>query len=212
MTAIAIIGYGAFGKQVYQIAKLARRSEPVMVFDDYAAGRVNALKARPFRAYRTSLDEIGEAYVGLGYKHLEMREAVLAELRLSGVNCPAVVHESGIVAKSAKIEPGTYVYAGSLLDEDVVLCAGAILNNRVTVSHDSFVGGCSFLAPGVVICGNVRIGSRTFIGAGSVITNGVTIGDDVIIGAGSLVATDVASGMSVVGNPLRCVTTDLEIL
>ena len=69
----------------------------------------------------------------------------------------------------------------------------------------------SFVAPGVVVSGNVNIGEGCFIGAGSIISNGVNIGANVIIGAGTVVTKDIPANVSVIGNPMRILDSKLEL-
>jgi acetyltransferase-like isoleucine patch superfamily enzyme len=65
------------------------------------------------------------------------------------------------------------------------------------------IGDFSHIAPGAVLCGNVKIGKGTFVGANSVITQGINIGNNVIIGAGTVVIRDIPDNCTVVGNPQR---------
>lgn len=209
---IAFIGFGTFGKQIYSLAKISSEDE-IVIFDDFE-DRSHSFVVRPFDAFAVALEGASEStqiYLGLGYKHLPLRESILDLVESHDVVAPPVIHESTIIACSATMESAVYVYPGAVIDENVVIRAGAILNNRVTISHDSVIGQCTFLAPGVVVCGDVHIGRRTFVGAGSVVTNGIIIGDDVTIGAGTVVTESVESGMTVVGNPLRYLDHKLSI-
>lgn len=207
---IAFIGFGVFGKQIYQLAQISQTEGSVIVFDDSMTGD-GRLTARPFASFPDNLNSDCEVYIGLGYNHLPLRESALAATEACNADAPSLVHDSAIMADSVEVGRAVYIYRGAVLDENVSLGSGTVLNNRVTISHDSYVGKCSFLAPGVVVCGDVGIGSRTFIGAGSVVTNGVVIGDDVTIGAGTLVAEDVPSGMTVIGNPMKYLTHKLKM-
>lgn len=207
---IGFIGFGEFGKQIYRLAGLEAARVQIASFDDNLTEMPRTI-SRPFGCFSEYLSELSAVYIGLGYKNLAIREAVLSKVESRGVVAPHIVHASGVVASTAELGSAVYVYPGALLDENVKLGSGTVLNNRVTVSHDSEVGGCSFLAPGVIVCGNVRIGRRTFIGAGSVITNGVSLGDDVTVGAGTVVTKDIASGMTVIGNPMRFLDKNLSI-
>ena len=65
------------------------------------------------------------------------------------------------------------------------------------------IGDFSHIAPGAVLCGNVKVGRKSFIGAGAVIRQGIIIGDNVMVGAGAVVIRDVPDNTTVVGNPQR---------
>ena len=61
------------------------------------------------------------------------------------------------------------------------------------------------VAPGVSLCGNVRIGKRTLIGVGSCVIPKISIGSDSVIGAGSVVVNDIPSGVIAYGNPCKVI-------
>ncbi|HPN57619.1 MAG TPA: DapH/DapD/GlmU-related protein, partial [Chitinophagaceae bacterium] len=71
------------------------------------------------------------------------------------------------------------------------------------IDHECIIGDFTHIAPGAVLCGNVKVGRNTFIGANSVIRQGIIIGDNVTIGAGTVVVKDVPDGATVVGNPAK---------
>jgi serine acetyltransferase len=59
---------------------------------------------------------------------------------------------------------------------------------------------------------HTRIGRNCFIGGGSFILPGVTIGDSCIVGAGSVVTRSVPAHSIVAGNPARILYTDAHLL
>lgn len=82
----------------------------------------------------------------------------------------------------------------------VHICQNAI------VSHGCILGDYVTVAPGAILCGDVKVGAGTLIGAGAVVLHtGITIGDNAIVGAGAVVLEDVPSNVTVVGNPARAV-------
>jgi sugar O-acyltransferase (sialic acid O-acetyltransferase NeuD family) len=82
---------------------------------------------------------------------------------------------------------------------------GAICNTYSIIEHECIIGDFAHIAPGAVLCGNVKVGENSFVGAKSVIRENITIGKNVIIGAGSVVVKDIPDNVKVVGNPARII-------
>lgn len=207
---IGFVGFGVLGRQLFKLSGLESRVRSIVAFDDLAES-TEFVEVRPFSSLGDSINNFNELYVGIGYRHLSLRNAIVDMLKQHDSNAPPIIHNWCSIANTATVGACVYIYAGCVVDENVILHPGVILNNHVTVSHDSVIDMCTFLAPGVIVCGNVSIGSRSFVGAGSVIANGVTIGDDVVIGAGTVVSKNVASNTTVVGNPMRVLDSRLHI-
>ncbi|MGP8271109.1 MAG: acetyltransferase [Terracidiphilus sp.] len=100
---------------------------------------------------------------------------------------------------------------GCILQEGVILGAGArigaqsLVSFRVVVAHESEVGECCFLSPGVCINGRVKIEKGAFIGSGAIILPDVKVGAWSMVGAGSVVTNDVPPYSTVFGAPARVI-------
>jgi sugar O-acyltransferase (sialic acid O-acetyltransferase NeuD family) len=100
---------------------------------------------------------------------------------------------------------------GCILQEGVILGAGAcigaqsLVSFRVVIAHESEVGECCFLSPGVCINGRVKIEGGAFIGSGAIILPDVKIGAWSVVGAGSVVTNDVPPHSTVFGAPARVI-------
>ena len=155
----------------------------------------------------------GDFLVGLGYRHLPMRRAILKDAVESGASIPNLIHPSAIVADEVLRHPsmerppvGVMLYPGAILDQSVALADGVIVNVGAVVCHDSILGASSFLGPRATLCGSVTIGWGTFIGAGAIIRNGLVIGNNVRVAMGSVVTAESPDGQCVAGNPARPVS------
>lgn len=205
---IGIIGYGDLGKQLRAFLQQHYPDAVFTVFDDYTSVAEGATVA-PFDAYLQEKYAGNQFYIGLGYKHLSKREALVTAIGIQQLQ--PFVHPSVVQGVGVQIGAGSFVYPGAILDHQANIGNGVLINNGVIVSHETNIGDATYVSPGVVICGKAQIGKRCFIGAGAIISNGVTIGDDVVVGIGSVITKNVPSGSSVIGNPMRF-TDKLNVL
>lgn len=114
-----------------------------------------------------------------------------------------VIHPSTIISPSAKIDDGTVVMAGGILQAETIVGKHVIINTSASIDHDCFIGDFAHIAPGVVLCGDVRIGEGALIGAGSVVLPGVSVGKWAVVGAGSVVTSDIPDLAVAVGVPSK---------
>ncbi|MCX6319784.1 MAG: acetyltransferase [Bacteroidetes bacterium] len=113
------------------------------------------------------------------------------------------IHPSAVISASAKLGDGIMIAANATLNPLVEIGKGVICNTSTSIDHECIIGDFTHIAPGAVLCGNVKVGRNTFIGANSVVRQGIIIGDNVTIGAGTVVVKDIPDGATVVGNPAR---------
>jgi sugar O-acyltransferase (sialic acid O-acetyltransferase NeuD family) len=208
---VGIIGYGVFGRQLEQMIAVQRGDDVEWVYFDDVLAAQGAPGAVRFADHDDERYADCDLYVGLGYRHLAAKEAILANLARLGRRIPALVHPTAYVDPTARIGPGVVVFPRCTIGTAVILSAGVLLHYAVTLSHDDRIGVATCLGPSVTLSGCVEVGARSFVGTGTVVTNGLTIGDDVIIGIGTCVTRAVAAGVSVIGNPMRVLRRPLEL-
>lgn len=114
-----------------------------------------------------------------------------------------LIHPRAYVGGNTTIGSGTIVYPGAVIDPDVSIGAGVLINQNATIGHDTVAENYATLAPGVHIGGAVRLGAGCTIGIGASVIQGRTIGRDAVVGAGAAVVRDVAPGTTVVGIPAK---------
>jgi sugar O-acyltransferase (sialic acid O-acetyltransferase NeuD family) len=205
----SIVGFGDLGQQFYCYLEDKKYSN-INFFDDYHSKQYNEFSHK-FNEFRNPEFQVNDFYVALGYKNLKLKQEILNELILLERNIPYFIHHSSFIHKTALIEAGVFLYPMCNVDINVKLKMGSILNNSVIISHDSIIGSCCYLSPGVVVCGNVTVGDNTFIGAGSIISNGVKIGKNVKIGIGTVVTQNIPDNFSVIGNPMKIKDKNLNL-
>jgi len=124
-------------------------------------------------------------------------------LKEMGLKPLTAIHSMGFTAKDAEIGEGCQLLAnhsvcvGSKLEKSVIINTGAQVDHECTISEGVHI------APGAVLCGNVKVGEYSFIGAGSTILPRLKIGKNVVIGAGSVVTKDIPDNAIAYGNPAK---------
>ena len=135
--------------------------------------------------------------------HNGIREKIVSQLSKFLGNPINAIHPSAVISASVKMGDGVMIAANATLNPMVEIGRGVICNTSSSIDHECIIGDYSHVAPGAVLCGNVKVGRSSFIGANSVIRQGITIGDNVTIGAGTVVVKDIPDGSTVIGNPGR---------
>src|SRR4051812_17558712 len=119
---VALVGYGALGRQIRYLLETAGKKE-FLTFDDPAFAR----KEPNAHAFKSCLDPEyaqSEFYICLGYLHLEQRREWLKKLLGLGRKLPPLVHSSSFVSSSAKIGQGVIIYPGCNVDQSVIVKDG----------------------------------------------------------------------------------------
>jgi sugar O-acyltransferase (sialic acid O-acetyltransferase NeuD family) len=109
-------------------------------------------------------------------------------------NKPAlnVIHDKAVCSASVEwhLQGGILVAANAVINPFVKIGKGVIVNISSSIDHESIIGDFVHIAPGAVVCGNVKVGNNSFVGTNSVIKPNISIGENVIIAAGSVVVHD----------------------
>jgi sugar O-acyltransferase (sialic acid O-acetyltransferase NeuD family) len=109
------------------------------------------------------------------------------------------LHPSVLLSPTARVEEGSVLYHGSIVQAGARVGRHVIINTGATVDHDCTLADYVHIAPGVNLCGGVEVGEGTLIGVGAKIIPGIKIGAWSIVGAGSIVLRNVPAGATVVG-------------
>lgn len=123
------------------------------------------------------------------------------------ITYPILIHPSAILldAQRITIGEGSIITAGCILTTDIRIGNHVLLNLNTTVGHDTQIGDCTSVMPGVNLAGSVSLGKAVLIGSGASVINKVGIGDRATIGAGAVVIRDVPEGVTAVGVPAAIV-------
>ncbi len=119
------------------------------------------------------------------------------------LNWLTVCHPSSIVHSSVKIGRGTVVFAGVVIQPDVVIGEHCIINTSASIDHDCQIADFAHIAPGCVLSGGVKVGEGSLLGVGSKAKPFMDIGEWATIGAGSVIVKNIRAGRTALGVPAR---------
>lgn len=195
-SAILVFGGGGHGKTLIELVQSLGCYRVVGVIDELlpagecvvgvpVLGGPELLPDLYQRGVRLAVNGVG----GIG--NPAVRVQIFQVLAEAGFVCPAVVHPSACVERSAVLEPGAQVLAQAYVGSDSRIGFGSVLNAGVVVSHDCRIGRVVNLSPGAMLAGNVTVEDYAQIGMGVTINLHLTVGRLARIGNGATVKADV---------------------
>jgi sugar O-acyltransferase (sialic acid O-acetyltransferase NeuD family) len=198
---VAIVGYSGHAYVVIDI--LLNSGRLVTHYCDNEPKELNPYHLQYLGKEGDVISRLGEFDYFACVAHNGIREKI--HTKLAGIlgNPINAIHPSAVISPSVKMGDGVMISANATLNPLVELGRGVICNTSSSIDHECIIGDFCHIAPGVVLCGSVKVGKGTFIGANSVVRQGITIGNNVTIGAGTVIVKDIPDGVTVVGNPAR---------
>ncbi len=198
-----MIGYGSVGKQLYNtLLENGYTAEQVYIFDDNVTPDEQR-RIFKFSDYKEPRFSELHFIPTLGYLSKMVRYNVLNYLIENGFKIFSFVHPTAFVSKNATIGRGVIIYPMCNIDQGCVVEDGAIILNSSIVAHDTVIGKCSYLAPGVCISGFVKVEELCFIGTSATLANNITVGRNSTVAMGTCLTKDIPEGTSVIGNPFK---------
>ena len=118
-----------------------------------------------------------------------------------------IIHNRAIIQNTETVDIGigSIVCAGSVLTTGIKIGMHVLINLNTTIGHDTIVGDCTSIMPGVNLAGHVFVGNNVLIGSGANIINDIRIGSRAMIGAGSVVNHAIPESVTAVGVPARVI-------
>lgn len=133
-----------------------------------------------------------------------LRRTLHERFRAAGFSFPAFAHPRAFVAATARLAAGTVLYpgvflgTGVVLEENVHVCAGSV------IEHGARLGAHTYVAPMAAVAGNVRLGPACLVGINATIRDGLTVAEATTVGAAALLVHSVSEpGGVYVGVPAR---------
>ena len=112
-----------------------------------------------------------------------------------------LISPMAIVSRYADIGEGSVIMHQAVVNADVRIGKGCIINTFAKIEHDSLIGDYTHVSTGTMVNGNCSVGNASFLGSQSVMVNGTSITDGCVIAAGSVVRKDIKIRGIYSGNP-----------
>ena len=202
MKSIAILGASGHGKVVAEIAELCG-FQKIVFFDDV---KIDVI----FESWEihgntknliSKLSVFDACFVAIGDNKIRMAKINL--LLSNNANIISLIHPLATVSLYSKVQEGTVVMAGAVINPFVNIGISCIINTNSTVEHDCLIGDGVHISPNAAIAGGVSIGNETWIGIGSSVKQNIIIGNNVILGIGSVVLEDLPNNVTAFGVPSK---------
>ncbi len=192
-----IIGYGGFGREVYNSLDLMERVGLKFFVDDEWYDERNS-DCLPISKFNPNEYEV---IVAIG--NPKDRESVINRLPKSTKFFTHIHPSVQILGGDIEIGEGSVICAGTILTTNIKLGKHSHLNLMTTIGHDTTIGDFFTTAPGVKISGNCVIGDRVYVGTNSSIKEKINICDDVTVGLNAGVVKHIIEPGTYVGTPSK---------
>lgn len=210
MRPVAIIGFGGHAKVVTSaLLALGRKIVAYTCLEPNA--QENRFTQAPLYTdeellKKFSSDQI-DVVLGLGSVKPNLANAliqkVIDQYTKKGFNISGFIHPFTWVSNEAVVDLRAQVHAGAIIQPGASIGPYSIINTKVSIDHDCFIGKECHIAPGTTLSGNVYVGNGSHLGTGCTIIQGIRIGDGAMIAAGAVVTKNVPDGCWVKGVPAK---------
>lgn len=196
--------YGAGGHAKVVADTLAALGHTVVAFVEDGSTRDGAELMGVVIRPATWLFETRPAVsIGFGIGDNVARETVMRRCVDAGFRVPPIVHPSAVVARSAKLEDGSFVGPGAIVNALATVGTGVIVNSGAILEHDVRVGSFVHVCPRACVAGGVTIGARAQIGVGATVLDDINVGSDTLVGGGALVNRHLPNEVVAFGVPAK---------
>jgi len=200
---LAVLGASGHGKVVAEIAELMGWDE-VAFFDD-AFPVVKVIGEWSVQGTTEDLvagiEGFSAVVVAIGDNQIRLDKSKY--LLSEGFKLATLIHPSSVVSRYAKVEVGTVVMAGAIINPFASVGLGSIINTSCSVDHDCVIADGVHISPGAHIAGGVSIGEMSWLGIGCVVKQGIEVGASVIVAAGAVVVSNIPNNALVKGVPAK---------
>jgi sugar O-acyltransferase (sialic acid O-acetyltransferase NeuD family) len=201
---VAIIGYSGHAYVIVDI--LLSSGRLVTSYCDQSEKQANPYHLQYLGSESEVIKKLKKFDYFICVGHNGIREKVQMQMSHFLGNPINAIHPSAVISSSVRMGDGVMIAANATLNPLVELGRGVICNTSSSIDHECIIGDFAHIAPGAVLCGNVKVGKSSFVGANAVIRQGITIGNNVMVGAGTVVVKDIPDNTTVVGNPQKILT------
>jgi sugar O-acyltransferase (sialic acid O-acetyltransferase NeuD family) len=200
MPEIFVIGAGGHAKVV--LAALIEQGCGVNgVLDDNQALHGTELLGVPVVGGTQLLENSSDVRAVIAIGSNNVRRAIA--IRFPNMAWLTAVHPTAWVAPTARLEAGTVVCAGAVIQPDARVGAHCIVNTMASVDHDCVLEDFVHLAPGVRLAGGVWVEEGVLLGVSAAAIPAVRVGAWSVVGAGSTVVRNIPPSSVSFGSPAR---------
>lgn len=147
----------------------------------------------------TGTDEDIPQYVGkaefiitVGHiKSPAVRIALHQKVIQAGGGLATLVASSAYVSRYAEIGEGSVIMHKAMVNADVKIGKGCIINTFANIEHDAVVEDFCHVSTGAMVNGNCLVGEGSFLGSQAVMVNGISITGGCVIAAGAMVRKNI---------------------
>lgn len=196
MHKLVIIGAGGHGKVIADIAiKTAYKN--ISFVDDNAFGSCLGF---PIIGTCADIVDDGETDFVLAVGNNGTRKLIAEKYDLPYVT---LIHPSAQIGVGVRMDFGTVVMAGAVINPGTVIGRHCIINSCSVVEHDNKLGDFVHISPNAALGGTVSVGNLTHIGIGATVRNNIDICERCMIGAGAVVVNNIVESSAYIGTPAR---------
>ena len=184
---LLIIGAGGHGRVVAETAELMGTWENIMFLDDridvdMVMGHRIIGKLNEYERFVHKC-EYAVVCIGDNEKRLDLIEKILK----AGYKVPVIIHPKASVSRYSDIGEGSVILAGAVINTNVSIGRGCIININSCVDHDSTVYDGVHVCSGAVVRSMCRIGRLSYIGARGCVRSGSQLGEWFVLEDGGVI-------------------------
>ena len=127
-----------------------------------------------------------DVLVSLGQiKSATKRKKFFNILKKNSINVPKIISPKAHVSKFSKIEEGTIVMHGAIINSNAAIGKNCIINSNSLIEHGVKIGNNCHISTSTTINGGVMIEDEVFVGSGSVLREEISIKKKSIVPMGT---------------------------
>lgn len=117
-----------------------------------------------------------DVLVSLGQiKSVTKRKKFFNILNKNSINVPKIISPKAHVSKFSKIEEGTIVMHGVIINSNTAIGKNCIINSNSLIEHGVKIGNNCHISTSTTINGGVIIEDEVFVGSGSILREEISI-------------------------------------
>lgn len=201
---ILIYGAGGHAKVVWStIVKMGVYEVVAYLVDRDPLPQEEFLGAPVLNAPLALLDANLPRRIALGIGDNAQRQVIGQRVEAAGFEMPVIIHPMVAIGENVTFGAGTLVCSATIIDPDVTIGKGNILNSGCAIGHDSRTEDYVHICGGTYIGGRCQIKELSFVSLRAIVLPGLIVGRNSQVGAGSMLTKDLPDDHIALGSPAR---------